>query len=530
MKIKCRICEKEFKQITNTHLKRHDMNVEQYVELYGEDSLMSLESRQKMSERVSGYNNPNFGNKWSDDQKKSVSEKLKGREAWNKGVPQSKEQRQKQSETKKRMYASGELTNARKGATHTEETKQLLSVRQKEYAESNKDKMSERGRKSYETLKEKYGEEYTLERMDKIRSGQTEESKRKSASALRKAQLDKKLNARRNLNEKLSSNGYQILRIDDTYLTYQCPNHKQHSNRINYFAESCWIDKSECRMCMPKNASKGEMELREYLDNLSIKYEVNNMSIIWPYEVDILIPSHNIAIEYNGLYWHSKQMGKDEYYHLDKTQRLSAKNYTLLHIFEDEYYNNDVVVKSIISNKLGLSNVKYDARKLTVETISKKESKDFLDGNHLYGNGSSYISYALKNNQEILSVMTFVKNEKYQWEMKRFANKRNCNIRGGASKLFNKFITDTNPESVLSYSDKRFSNGRIYERLGFEHIEDTKPTEWFFKNTGNLNNLNRVNWRYIVQRYRGDNTRLKAFEDGWYLIYDCGHSKYVWSK
>lgn len=36
MKVKCRICEKEFKQITNTHLKRHDMNVDQYVELYGE--------------------------------------------------------------------------------------------------------------------------------------------------------------------------------------------------------------------------------------------------------------------------------------------------------------------------------------------------------------------------------------------------------------------------------------------------------------------------------------------------------------
>jgi hypothetical protein len=211
MKVKCRICNKEFKQITNTHLKRHDINVEQYIELYGEDSLMSKESRQKMSERMSGDNNPNFGNKWSEDQKRSVSEKLKGREAWNKGVSQSQEQRQKQSETKKRMYATGELVSARKGATHTEETKQLLSNKQKEYAENNKDKMSERGRKSYETMKEKYGEEYLTEHQKKMVSSITEEGRERQKESLRFQNKVKKHKAFDNLLKKIEENNYKFI-------------------------------------------------------------------------------------------------------------------------------------------------------------------------------------------------------------------------------------------------------------------------------------------------------------------------------
>jgi len=531
-KVTCKECGEEFKNlITNTHLKIHSMTVDDYRQKYGEDSLYSSSYRSSCSEKVRGENNPNFGNKWSDVQKQSLSEKLTGREAWNKGVAQSDEQKKKQSETKKRMYASGELVNHRKGATHTDEAKRLLSIRQKEYAENNKDEMSKRGKKAYKTMKEKYGEDYFTEHQQKMRSSITKEGKERQRESLILQGIIKKEKALQSLKEKLLFHGYKFISMnDDLYITYACPNNKQHTNRKNYFVESCWVDKSECRMCLPKNTSKGEIELRQYIESLGIDYEVNNRSIIWPYEVDILIPSHNLAIEYNGLYWHSKQMGKDQYYHLDKTRQLSEKGYELIHLFEDEFHNRGDVFRSIISNKLGLSSVKYDARKLTVETISKKESKEFLDSNHLYGNGGSYVSYALKTENEIVSVMTFVKNDKYQWELKRFANKCGCIIRGGASKLFSAFVNNMNPESVLSYSDKRFSNGEVYEALGFEHIEDTKPTEWFFKNTGNLNNLKRVNWRYIVQRYRGENTRQQAFEDGWYLIYDCGHSKYLWRK
>ncbi|MFW6130771.1 MAG: hypothetical protein ACOC56_06250, partial [Atribacterota bacterium] len=53
-------------------------------------------------------------------------------------------------------------------------------------------------------------------------------------------------------------------------------------------------------------------------------------------ELDIYLPDFNIAIEYNGLYWHSELNGKDRNYHLNKTNICENENIQLIHIFEDE--------------------------------------------------------------------------------------------------------------------------------------------------------------------------------------------------
>ena len=41
----------------------------------------------------------------------------------------------------------------------------------------------------------------------------------------------------------------------------------------------------------------------------------NCRNIIKPYELDIYIPKKKIAIEYNGIYWHSTALNKDMFYH-----------------------------------------------------------------------------------------------------------------------------------------------------------------------------------------------------------------------
>jgi len=55
-------------------------------------------------------------------------------------------------------------------------------------------------------------------------------------------------------------------------------------------------------------------------------------SLIAPKELDIVIPSKGIAIEFNGLYWHSEASGKDRNYHLDKTKACEAKGYQSIHM------------------------------------------------------------------------------------------------------------------------------------------------------------------------------------------------------
>ena len=47
----------------------------------------------------------------------------------------------------------------------------------------------------------------------------------------------------------------------------------------------------------------------------------------------------NLAIEFNGLYWHSEEHGKNENYHINKSLLCKSKNFNLIHIFEDDFDN-----------------------------------------------------------------------------------------------------------------------------------------------------------------------------------------------
>ena len=87
-------------------------------------------------------------------------------------------------------------------------------------------------------------------------------------------------------------------------------------------------------MNFPGTESTGELEICQYLDELGVSYVRRTRKIIAPRELDIFIPSHNIAIEYNGSIWHSEWAGKLKNYHLDKYDDALAKNIRLLQIFD----------------------------------------------------------------------------------------------------------------------------------------------------------------------------------------------------
>src|SRR5690606_33951562 len=70
---------------------------------------------------------------------------------------------------------------------------------------------------------------------------------------------------------------------------------------------------------------------------------------------DFLIPSHNLIIECDGLYWHNEASGKNKNYHKNKKDSYKALSYKSLFFREDEILNKPGIVESIILNKLGKS-------------------------------------------------------------------------------------------------------------------------------------------------------------------------------
>ncbi len=259
--------------------------------------------------------------------------------------------------------------------------------------------------------------------------------------------------------------------------------------------------------------------------------KANDRSFIKPLELDILIHSHKLAIEYNGLYHHSSigDNSKDKNYHLQKTELVEEKGYQLLQIFSSDDLD---IWKSMINNKLGL-NKKIFARKCIIKEVKAEEVRKFLEENHLQGYCISLIKLGLYHNDSLVSLMTFSKsrnNKNYEWELLRFCSKKGYNIVGGASKLLSHFRKQYSG-SIISYANRRWSNGHLYETLGFEFLYNTDPSYFYFKNDSEIYSRFEFQKHKLKDKLVNFDPNLTEEENllnnRYGKIYDCGNKVYI---
>ena len=214
----------------------------------------------------------------------------------------------------------------------------------------------------------------------------------------------------------------------------------------------------------------------------------NSRNIIKPLELDLYLPEFNLAIEFDGLYWHSDKY-KDKNYHLQKTEACEKQSIHLLHIFENEWIDpiKQDIWKSVIKYKLNLITEKYYARKLEIKEVPNKEAEAFLNENHLQGYTPAKINLGLYEQDNLISIATFSKprfNKKYDFELIRFASKKYGICTGCASKLLNYFDKKFNNPSLISYANRRwaYTNSNLYRKLGFSFLKISQPNYFYFKN------------------------------------------------
>lgn len=283
--------------------------------------------------------------------------------------------------------------------------------------------------------------------------------------------------------------------------------------------------------------SYGEQEISAFLQDLSIDHRTRCRKTIDNMELDIVIPSHNIAIEFNGLYWHSfdrLENQEERLYHSHKTQLCKEKDIQLFHIFENEWQDKQLVWKDMIRHRLGLSETRVYARQCTIEKLSSQESQTFLNNNHLQGYRSAKVTLGLFYNDDLIAVMSFSKprfSGKHQWELLRFCSRNGTVIAGGASKLFKHFVRNYEPTSVISYSNRRHSQGNLYSNLGFEHSHVSPPSYVYWKKDVILSRyqtqkhlLSSVLEDFDVSLSEAEN----MFRNGYRRLWDCGTDVYQW--
>lgn len=107
-----------------------------------------------------------------------------------------------------------------------------------------------------------------------------------------------------------------------------------------------------------------EIRIRNFLNSINVKYEPNKRDIIFPLEIDIWIPEHNVGIEVNGLYWHSNKF-KDVNYHFNKHNMADEADIKMLSFWEHDVIDHFNFVESTIRRELRLLN-KIDISELSV--------------------------------------------------------------------------------------------------------------------------------------------------------------------
>jgi len=277
-----------------------------------------------------------------------------------------------------------------------------------------------------------------------------------------------------------------------------------------------------------RSTSSGECELSDWITSLGSQVIKNDKKIIAPQELDIVILNKNLAIEYNGIYYHNSR-SIDKNYHLNKTKKCEEKNIQLIHIFDSEWLNKKDIWKSIIRSKLGLIEKIY-ARKCTVGI--ENDVKIFCEENHLSGQCNAKVKVGLRLNNELVSVMTFSRsrfNKNYEWEIIRLCSKLNHQIIGGASKMLKFFIETYQPKSIITYANRRYSNGNVYSKLGFTFKGNTEPNYFYCCGSKILSRLNfqKHKLKNQLDKYNENLTEEQNMQNnGYYRIYDCGNAVY----
>ncbi len=504
--IECKICNKIFEKIIPwQHLKTHDISSSEYKKLYG--SLYSPETLAKHSQKIPH----NKGIKVTDD-----THLLKLKEGINK-----REQR----------FKNGEFS---RGSNKTLEQKAILSEKTKEYAKNNPDEIKNRAMLAAITKKNNNvpgpmtGKKHSVDTIKKL----SEIGKISSQNKV-------KLSHDKIINNIQLANLTLLNTLDSNVVELRCNKCTSEFTFTKQYFHDCKFHLQLCPTCFPIviNQSAGELELFEFIKGIDSTAIRNYRQSYHSKEIDIFLPNLNIGIEYNGLYWHSEIVllsnNKPKDLDFQKQKSFHSNDIRLIIIYEDEWINKKDIVKDRIKNILNVTPNRIFARKCEIKIVDSKIASNFCNQYHIMGAGRSNVRVGLYYNNELVSLMTFSKNnisrKVYEWEINRFVSINDYTIVGGASKLFSYFIKHYNPSKVISYSDNRWSIGSLYQTLGFKKVSPGVPNYWYFL----PNKLTRIH-RYTLRKNTNDDVNLTGWENrqlqGYHRIWDCGSAKWVWTN
>lgn len=296
------------------------------------------------------------------------------------------------------------------------------------------------------------------------------------------------------------------------------------------YCENHLYDMAGCPICNV-NFSKPQEQLAEFLQSLGVKTQLN-FSMEDKKHIDIFCPDLNLGFEFDGVYWHSEKFVPTRY-HLNKTLQAKKQGIRLVHVFEDEWKFKHSICENVIRGIVGMETLKFNARSLTVQEVSSNQVREFFNTYHLQGlSYNPQYSYGLFQDSTLIAAMSFstsTVNTK-EVELIRFASIGR--VRGGFSKLLKHFLANEGQrfDSVVSFSDLRWSTGDVYRIHGFDYVHTTAPSHWWIRGITREHRRG-YQHKHLAAKLDIYDPNLSEVENchanGLYRIFDCGKTKWV---
>jgi len=246
--------------------------------------------------------------------------------------------------------------------------------------------------------------------------------------------------------------------------------------------------------------SKGEKEIVDFIKSFYLGDIVENTRrIICPKELDIFLPEKKIAIEYDGIYWHSGEKGRDA--RILKQVLCKNKDIKLLSIFENEWKENRSFVERSLINLLGTKEEERNSGNWEIGIINKSTYEYFC------------IEYGYKEYREcsviigifcsdiLIQAIGFnkIKGEN-SFEMMSECSKIGVHLKDSEKLIIQYFESLVSPKTIITYCDSILDNVDVLQSLGF--VKDINklpcPYKYYKRGSTHLIDPNSKEFKQIV--------------------------------
>ena len=294
----------------------------------------------------------------------------------------------------------------------------------------------------------------------------------------------------------------------------------------------------KCPKCFPQNFRGKQNEVEEYIKSICFESQVKRdcKSVLAnAKQLDIYVPNLNIAIEFNGLFWHNSDKGvhgksaKTMMYHHDKSIECEQKGIRLIHIFEDEWTSNQKLCKSKLKKIISPSKMRHiDGHLCQISNSVDEMTKNIFLAKYSFDETDrSSKCYSLKFKNHVVAMMTFAKPRNkngWQWQILNYLEVNSFIIDDGFQILFDAFVEENHAKSICLYATHDWNTKQSYNSC-LSFIEEKDPRLYWMHGLNRIKStsINASNVKSILKKYNDAASFLKNMNDnGYYRIYDSG--------